>query len=133
MGPSGIGVTPGGFRDALRAQRLLLPELLVAAAILAAGFGEEFVYRGYLLTRIARVLGDTPRAWLAALVVTSIVFGVGHQYQGLSGMITAGLGGFVFGLLYLVTGRNLWVSVIAHGTMDTVGFLLLFLGKYPGV
>ena len=47
-------------------------------------------------------------------------------------MITAGLGGFVFGLLYLVTGRNLWVSVIAHGTMDTVGFLLLFLGKYPG-
>src|SRR5256885_16354812 len=89
--------------------------------------------RGYLLTRIARVLGDTPRAWLAALVVTSIVFGVGHQYQGLSGMITAGLGGFVFGLLYLVTGRNLWVSVIAHGTMATVGFLLLFLGKYPGV
>src|SRR2546430_7023968 len=29
---------PGGFRDALRAQRFLLPELLVAAAILAAGF-----------------------------------------------------------------------------------------------
>src|SRR3989440_12632629 len=38
MGPSSIGVTPGGFRDALRAQRFLLPELLVAAAILAAGF-----------------------------------------------------------------------------------------------
>src|SRR5207245_11299653 len=38
MGPSGIGVTPGGFRDALRAQRLFLPELLVAAAILVAGF-----------------------------------------------------------------------------------------------
>src|SRR2546426_1082666 len=147
MGPSGIGVTPGGVRDALRAQRFLVLELLVAAAILATGFaailpfsatpflvvfGEEFVYRGYLLTRIARVLGDPPRAWLAALVVTSILFGVGHQYQGLSGMITAGLGGFTFGLLYLVTGRNLWVSVIAHGTMDTVGFLLLFLGRYPG-
>src|SRR5881392_1016456 len=38
MGPSSIGVTPGGFRDALRAQRFLLPELLVAAALLAAGF-----------------------------------------------------------------------------------------------
>jgi len=47
-------------------------------------------------------------------------------------MISAGLGGFAFGLLYLVTGRNLWVSVIAHGTTDTVGFLLLYLGKYPG-
>ncbi len=78
------------------------------------------------------MVGDTPRAWLGALAVTSILFGVGHQYQGLSGMITAGVGRFVVGLFYLITGRNLWVSVIAHGTMDTVGFLLLFLGKYPG-
>ena len=98
-----------------------------------AAFGEEFVYRGYLLRRIAQVLGDEPRAWRAALVTTSILFGVGHAYQGLSGVISAGLGGFVFGLLYLATGRNLWVCVIAHGTTDTVGFLLLYLGRYPGV
>ena len=98
-----------------------------------AAFGEEFVYRGYLLRRIAQVLGDEPRAWRAALVTTSILFGVGHVYQGLSGAISAGLGGFVFGLLYLATDRNLWVCVIAHGTTDTLGFLLLYLGKYPGV
>ena len=232
MEPSSRGVTPGGFRDALRTQRFLLPELLVAGAILAGGFagivplgatpfliifgvlslwlrgegpravglalrsnwsrtvllgsgagigyqclslyvaepaiarltgrlpdvslfaplagnlhfllislavawtlaacGEEFVYRGYLLTRIARALGDGSRAWLGALALTSVLFGLGHGYQGLSGMISAGLGGFVFGVLYLATGRNLWVSVIAHGTTDTVGFLLLYLGKYPG-
>jgi uncharacterized protein len=104
---------------------------LVLAWTLAA-FGEEFVYRGYLLNRIARVFGETPGAWKGALIVTSILFGLGHGYQGASGMIAAGLGGFVFGLLYLATGRNLWVAVVAHGTMDTVGFLLLFLGKYPG-
>ncbi len=109
---------------------LLLISLAVAWTL--AAFGEEFVYRGYLLTRIARALGGAPRAWVGGLTVTSILFGVGHAYQGWSGMITAGLGGFVFGLLYLATGRNLWVAVIAHGTMDTVGFLLLFLGKYPG-
>jgi membrane protease YdiL (CAAX protease family) len=104
----------------------------LAVAWTLAAVGEEFVYRGYLLTRIARVLGDTPRAWFGALAVTSILFGVGHGYQGASGMISAGLGGFAFGLVYLATGRNLWVSVIAHGTTDTVGFLLLYLGKYPG-
>src|SRR6266850_8247893 len=104
----------------------------LAVAWTLAAFGEEFVYRGYLLTRIARALGGAPRAWVGALTFTSILFGVGHAYQGWSGMITAGLGGFVFGLLYLATGRNLWVAVIAHGTMDTVGVLLLFLGKYPG-
>ena len=85
-----------------------------------------------MLTRVAQALGDGSRAWLGALALTSILFGVGHGYQGLSGMISAGLGGLVFGALYLATGRNLWVSVIAHGTTDTVGFLLLYLGKYPG-
>ena len=104
----------------------------LALAWTLAALGEEFVYRGYLLTRIARVLGDTPRAWTGALIVTSILFGLGHGYQGASGMIAAGLGGLVFGLLYLATGRNLWMAVVAHGTMDTVGILLLFLGKYPG-
>ena len=104
----------------------------LAAAWTLAACGEEFVYRGYLLTRIAGALGDAPRAWLGALALTSILFGVGHRYQGASGMISAGLAGFAFGVLYLASGRNLWVSVIAHGTTDTVGFLLLFLGKYPG-
>ena len=108
----------------------LLISLTVAWTLAACG--EEFVYRGYLLTRIARALGDAPRAWLGALVASSILFGAGHGYQGVSGMITAGLGGFAFGLLYLATGRNLWASVIAHGTMDTVGFVLLFLGRYAG-
>jgi membrane protease YdiL (CAAX protease family) len=104
----------------------------LAVAWTLAACGEEFVYRGYLLRRIAQALGDTRRAPLGALMVTSVLFGAGHGYQGLSGVITAGLGGFAFGLLYLATGRNLWVSVIAHGTMDSVGFVLLFLGKYPG-
>ncbi|HXL35138.1 MAG TPA: CPBP family intramembrane glutamic endopeptidase [Gemmatimonadales bacterium] len=104
----------------------------LAVAWTLAACGEEFVYRGFLLRRIAQALGDGSGAWRSALVATSVLFGVGHGYQGLSGMITAGLGGFAFGLLYLASRRNLWVSVIAHGTMDTVGFLLLFLGKYPG-
>jgi membrane protease YdiL (CAAX protease family) len=104
----------------------------LAVAWTLAACGEEFVYRGYLLRRIAQALGDTRRAPLGALMVTSVLFGAGHGYQGLSGVITAGLGGFAFGLLYLATGRNLWVSVIAHGTMDSVGFVLLFLGRYPG-
>jgi membrane protease YdiL (CAAX protease family) len=36
-------------------------------------------------------------------------------------------------VLYLATGRNLSAPVIAHGIQDTIDFLLLFLGKYPGM
>jgi membrane protease YdiL (CAAX protease family) len=33
--------------------------------------------------------------------------------------------------LYFITGRNLLAPIMAHGTFDTVGAVLLFLGKYP--
>ncbi|HEV2750622.1 MAG TPA: CPBP family intramembrane glutamic endopeptidase [Gemmatimonadales bacterium] len=98
-----------------------------------AGFGEEFVYRGYLLNRIAQLLGGRRRAWLAGLGATTVLFGLGHGYQGASGVIDTGLFGLLFGALYILGGRNLWVSVIAHGVADTTAFALLFFGRYPGV
>jgi membrane protease YdiL (CAAX protease family) len=41
--------------------------------------------------------------------------------------------GLLLGVIYLRTGRNLAVPIIAHGIGDTIDFLLVFLGKYPGV
>ncbi|HYL20762.1 MAG TPA: CPBP family intramembrane glutamic endopeptidase [Gemmatimonadales bacterium] len=107
--------------------------LYVAISWTLAGFGEEFVYRGYLLNRIAQLLGGRPRAWLVSLGATTVVFGLGHVYQGASGVIDTALFGFLFGVLYLLAGRNLWVAVIAHGVADTTAFVLLFFGRYPGV
>lgn len=99
-----------------------------------AGFGEEFVYRGYLLNRIAQLLGREGRgAWIAALGATTVLFGLGHVYQGASGMIDTALAGLVFGVLYILCGRNLWVPIIAHGVADTTAFALLYFDKYPGV
>lgn len=111
--------------------RLVL--LYVAISWTLAGFGEEFVYRGYLLNRVAQLLGGARRAWLVGLCATAVVFGLGHAYQGASGVIDTALFGFLFGVLYLLAGRNLWVAVIAHGVADTTAFVLLFFGRYPGV
>ncbi|PYO41790.1 MAG: hypothetical protein DMD33_12400 [Gemmatimonadetes bacterium] len=97
-----------------------------------AGFGEEFVFRGYLLTRISQLLGGGRRARLVGLAVTTTLFGLAHLYQGASGAIDTGLFGLLFGILYLASGRNLWIPIIAHGAADTTAFLLLFLGRYPG-
>ena len=98
-----------------------------------AGFGEEFVYRGYLLNRVAQLLGGGRRAWLVSLGATAVVFGLGHVYQGAAGAIDTGFFGLLFGVVYLLAGRNLWVAVIAHGVADTTAFVLLFFGRYPGV
>ncbi|MCM3872387.1 MAG: CPBP family intramembrane metalloprotease [Pyrinomonadaceae bacterium] len=98
-----------------------------------AAFGEELVFRGYLMNRVADLVGSNRVGWVISLIVVSILFGVVHLYQGTSGIIAITLTGLMLGGLYLATGRNLWVPIIVHGVNDTVGFVLIFLGKYPGL
>ena len=38
------------------------------------------------------------------------------------------LSGVLFGAVYLTSGRNLWVTIAAHGLLNTVRFTLLFVG-----
>lgn len=109
----------------LRGNVFLLLFFLVLVWTLAA-FGEELVYRGYLMNRVAELAGDGRGAWAVSLVVVSILFGVGHLYQGISGILVNTAAGLVYGALYLWSGRNLWLSIIVHGVYDTVGLLLIF-------
>jgi len=48
-------------------------------------------------------------------------------------MIATGLSGFVFAVIYLATDRNLWAAIVAHGAMDTAGFVMIYFGVYPGL
>jgi hypothetical protein len=64
--------------------------------------------------------------------ISSLLFGAIHYYQGLSGMISTGISGLFFGAYFLASGCNLWAAVLAHGVSNSIGFLLIFLGRYPG-
>jgi uncharacterized protein len=97
-----------------------------------AAFGEELVYRGYLMNRVADLFGRSRIAWKISLLLTSALFGFGHFDQGAIGQIENVIGGFLLGVIYLVCGRKLAVPIVAHGVQDTVDVLLIFLGKYPG-
>lgn len=98
-----------------------------------AALGEEIVYRGYLMNRLAGLFRNSKAAWIASLFVISIVFGCGHIDQGATGMIENIWDGLLLGALYLACGRNLAAPVIAHAMTDTVDFILIYLGKYPGM
>jgi len=93
-----------------------------------AAFGEELTYRGYVLNRVADLGSRTAPSWVAALLVVTALFGFGHSYQGLAGVVDTGIHGLLLGVLYLAAGRNLWPCVIAHGVCDTVGIVLIYLG-----
>ncbi|MGH9856493.1 MAG: lysostaphin resistance A-like protein, partial [Acidobacteriota bacterium] len=93
-----------------------------------AAFGEEFAYRGYLLTRAADLGKQSPVAYGFAVIFTSVLFGYGHYYKEPAGIIDSGIAGLILGFAYLLAGRNLWASILGHGFIDTFGIIVLFLG-----
>jgi uncharacterized protein len=93
-----------------------IPVLLITA--FANGWAEEIIVVGFLLTRLSQ-LRMSP---VTAVVVSSVLRGVYHLYQGFG----AGLGnlamGLVFGYVYVRTGR-LWPLIVAHALIDAVAFV----------
>ena len=98
-----------------------------------AAFGEELVYRGYMMNRIADLCRGTRTAWIVSLCLISALFGLSHYQQGITGIVEEGSDGLILGLMYLASGRNLAIPIVAHGVCDTIDIALLFLGKYPGL
>jgi len=93
-----------------------------------AAFGEEIGYRRYLLGRAADLGHGSTFAYWVALFIISPLFGIGHFYQGQAGMFQTACDGFLIGAAYLLSRRNLWVAVLAHGLIDTVAFLAIYSG-----
>jgi uncharacterized protein len=103
---------------------------LLGAWTLAA-FGEEMVYRGYLMNRVVDLIRPTRVAWVVSLVAVSCVFGASHIGQGITGQLENMIDGLFLGAIYLACGRKLSVPIVAHGITDTLDILLLFAGLYP--
>jgi membrane protease YdiL (CAAX protease family) len=61
------------------------------------------------------------------------MFGLSHFGQGITGVSENFIDGMILGALYLKSGCNLAVPIIAHGVTDTVDFLLIFFHRYPGL
>ncbi len=114
------------FRD-LPGNLGLLLAILPLVWLLAA-FGEEFFFRGFLLTVIAEALGASRAAWVAAVLVQAIGFGLIHAYQGPVQAISIGIGGAVYGGAFLLARRNLWPLILAHGINDTLGLVFVYFG-----
>ncbi len=105
-----------------------VPALIIGLFVVwtLAAFGEELIFRGYLMNTFARVLGNKNGGWIFACFINSILFGIGHTYQGISGVILLGIVGLLYALFYLGSGRNLWVPILIHGLYDTSAFLVIF-------
>lgn len=104
--------------------------LWIVIGFVLGGLLEELLFRGFLLTRIAKFLGGNNVANILALLATSAIFGLCHLYQGVSGSISTAFIGFLLGTIFLCTGKNLYYAILTHGFINFTGLTILYLGKY---
>ncbi|MEY2545663.1 MAG: protease family protein [Verrucomicrobiota bacterium] len=99
--------------------------------IIAAGFYEEVLFRGFLLQRLALLFGGERIAWITACVIQAIVFGYAHAYQNPQGMLLTGTVGLVFGFVFLRSGRNIWPAIVAHAVYDVARTIMFYFTGPP--
>ena len=124
-----LGMTKGGanIEEAKKILGFLVPRTRLEIALwicvaLTAGFCEEFIFRGYVQRQFAAVSGQA----LVGMVVSSIVFGLAHGYEGPKRMLLISVYGFLFSSLAQLR-KSLRPGMMAHAWHDAFTGLVLRL------
>ncbi|HEV8269545.1 MAG TPA: CPBP family intramembrane glutamic endopeptidase [Thermoanaerobaculia bacterium] len=115
--------TPEEIAKALGPGRLFCPRTRAEIGAflvltLTAGICEELLYRGWLLLFLSSATGSV---WVG-LVASSLIFGLGHAYQGVKGVLATGAVGLVLGLVVLFVG-GLGAAQVVHVLVNLVNGL----------
>jgi membrane protease YdiL (CAAX protease family) len=101
--------------DLIRTPQQLI--LIIFSALVAGGIKEE-LQRAFIITRFRLHLGGAG----VGLVLWSVAFGLGHYIQGAQGVLVAAIYGFVFGIIYILSG-SLTAPIVAHSAYDTLALI----------
>src|SRR5690606_29439718 len=83
----------------------------------AAGFGEEIIFRGFLLHYLIFWLGHTPADVIAAGLFSSVLFAYLHGYQGRVAMVKIFLLAMLLAAVFIFT-KSLWPVILLHTGID---------------
>ncbi|MCL2620839.1 MAG: CPBP family intramembrane metalloprotease [Defluviitaleaceae bacterium] len=99
-----------------KVMELLLPrtkkeKMFATVDSVTVGIYEEILARGFLLYVLQMQFPNL--SIILVVLITSLLFGVGHFYQGLQGIIMTTVAGILLGFLFVVTG-SLIPSILLH-------------------
>ncbi|MDA8186692.1 MAG: type II CAAX endopeptidase family protein [Dehalococcoidales bacterium] len=127
----GAGLLESAFRAAgLSAPSTPLPSFLTAKGysefilafvlVVVVALAEETIFRGYLILRFRNIAQSVP----AAIILSAVIFSLGHGYEGSAGIATVGLMGVALAIVY-VWRRSLVAPIVMHFLQDFIGIVLL--------
>lgn len=83
--------------------------------------GEEIVFRQVWIELLERSLG---LPLFGALAVSALLYGLNHQFFGGVSVVSKTFTGLVYGGLYVLGGRSLWLPILAHVLQNQALFFL---------
>ena len=95
---------------------------------ISAAFGEEIVFRGYLMTQFTKFLGSSKISLVLNILIFGVLFGLIHAYQGISGQIITGIIGMLLAVIFHIRKNDLWFNAVLHGCIDTVAVVYMYYG-----
>jgi membrane protease YdiL (CAAX protease family) len=116
-----------GMTEAARrlAPQGLLESVLWIALSVTAGICEEMIFRGYLQRQFVAWTRSAP----VGVILSAVLFGAGHIYQGPKATVVIGVYGLMFGIL-AEARQNLRPGMMTHAWHDAItGLIIRFLPK----
>ena len=107
-----------------------LPAALSLLVIIwiSAAFGEEIVFRGYLMRQFTKFFGSSKISLVINILLFGFIFGCIHAYQGITGQIVAGVTGILLAIIFHLRKNDLWFNIAVHGFIDTVALVFMYYG-----
>jgi membrane protease YdiL (CAAX protease family) len=103
--------------------------LTLGGVYIVASFGEEVIYRAFLINRISELGHGTKIATIIAVILSSVIFGLVHYDWGPMGIVQTGFMGLVMGIFYIKLKKRLWILILAHAYMDTILMVQVYLAS----
>lgn len=101
--------------------------LTLVGVYIVSSFGEEIIYRAFLINRIKELGMSVRIGTIVAVVLSAIIFGLVHYEWGAMGVVQTTFMGLVLGISYLKFKTGLWVVITAHAYMDTILIVQMYL------
>jgi membrane protease YdiL (CAAX protease family) len=92
---------------------ILTLTLALLPPMLCVVIGEQILFRRLFINYLANKFTSTTKAWMAAILISSIIFGLGHFWKDHHGTMSPSIGWNNFPGGFYFSGINLWPPIIA--------------------